>query len=294
MKIGIPKAMYYYYFNKRWQYFFEYLGIEIVESGETNRAIIESGNVNDEMCLSLKIYLGHVKELIDKCDYILIPRIENYGVTNQMCSNYLSLYDLVNSLFDVKTLSFSIDHLNKETELKGFIKIGKILNIPAKKIKKAYYCAYNKEKQIIKLENILNYNKLKSMRKKILLIAHSYNLNDNSIGIPVINLLKTLDCEVIMGDRFDSKITEELANKISRDIYWKYSKKLLGAIVLCETKVDGIIFLSTFPCGLDSLVNELAIKKIKLPYLNIIIDDLDSFSGIETRIESFVDILEQV
>jgi predicted nucleotide-binding protein (sugar kinase/HSP70/actin superfamily) len=30
-----------------------------------------------------------------------------------------------------------------------------------------------------------------------------------------------------------------------------------------------------------------------LPYLNIIIDDLNSLAGIETRIESFIDIIEQ-
>ena len=41
------------------------------------------------------------------------------------------------------------------------------------------------------------------------------------------------------------------------------------------------------------MVNELIIRKIKLPYLNIIIDDLNSLSGIETRIESFIDIIEQ-
>ena len=33
----------------------------------------------DESCLSSKIYLGHVASLKNKCDYILIPRIDNYG-----------------------------------------------------------------------------------------------------------------------------------------------------------------------------------------------------------------------
>ena len=38
------------------------------------------------MCLSLKNYIGHVAYLKDKCDYILIPRIDNYGIENQTCT----------------------------------------------------------------------------------------------------------------------------------------------------------------------------------------------------------------
>lgn len=49
--------------------------------------------------------------------------------------------------------------------------------------------------------------------------------------------------------------------------------------------------LSSFPCGPDSLVNELIIRKIKLPIINLVIDDTNSFTGIETRLESFLDII---
>ena len=59
-----------------------------------------------------------------------------------------------------------------------------------------------------------------------------------------------------------------------------------------KNKIDVIIFLTTFPCGLDSLVNELAMRKESFPYLNLIMDDSDAFAGMDTRIESFLDILE--
>ena len=76
-------------------------------------------------------------------------------------------------------------------------------------------------------------------------------------------------------------------------IYFKYSKDIIGSIKLVQDKVDGIVFLSAFPCGLDSLVNELVMRKISKPYLNLVMDDVDSLTGIKTRIESFIDILEQ-
>ena len=67
---------------------------------------------------------------------------------------------------------------------------------------------------------------------------------------------------------------------------------MIGAYEICKDKIDGIVLISTFPCGLDSLANELLILKLKMPYLNIIIDDINGDAGIETRVESFIDILK--
>ena len=68
-------------------------------SPETNKEILDLGlkHSTDEMCLSLKNYIGHVAYLKDKCDYILIPRIDNYGIDNQTCTNFLAIYDIINN-----------------------------------------------------------------------------------------------------------------------------------------------------------------------------------------------------
>ena len=52
--------------------------------------------------------------------------------------------------------------------------------------------------------------------------------------------------------------------------------------------------MSTFPCGPDSLVNELLIRKIKdIPTINILIDEQNANTGLETRLESFIDIIKE-
>ena len=140
VKIGIPRSLYYYHFNDLWINFFEYLNIEFLISPKTNKEILDLGlkYSNDEMCLSLKNYIGHVAYLKDKCDYILIPRIDNYGIDNQTCTNFLASYDIINNMFDINILYYNINLRNNETELKGFIKIGKKLGIDKKKVKDAY------------------------------------------------------------------------------------------------------------------------------------------------------------
>ena len=136
MKIGIPRSFHYYYFKDLWITFFENLNIDIVISPETNKEIMDLGLKygTDEMCLSLKNYIGHIAYLKDKCDYILIPRIDNYGINNQTCTNFLAIYDIVNNLFDIKILNYNINLNNNEKEIDGFISIGAILGINKKTV----------------------------------------------------------------------------------------------------------------------------------------------------------------
>lgn len=290
MKIGIPRSLFYYYFNDLWINFFEYLNIDVVVSPKTNKQIMDLGikYSTDEMCLSIKNYIGHVAYLKDKCDYILIPRIDNYGLDNQTCTNFLALFDIVNNLFDIKILNYNINLRNKETELKGFLEFGKTLNIDSKKIKDAYMYARVKSAKIKKNKILNNLKKLKSSKKKVLLLGHPYNMYDELIGMPIINMLKDLNVEIIYSDLFYSNNEDTTYTK---SLYWKYSKDNISSINKCIDRVDGIIFLSSFPCGLDSLVNELVMRKLNKKYLNLIIDDNSISGGIETRIESFIDII---
>lgn len=290
MKIGIPKSLYYYFFE-RWNLFFTKLGVEVV-SIDTNKQIVEKGCLiaNDEMCLSLKIFLGTIYYLKDKCDYLLIPKIDNFGKKDIMCTNYYGLYDLVKSLFNTNILTFEINIIKNKTEDKGLYKVAKELGFKNKEIKKALKESLIEYNQIKQKKILLNKAKLNNNNKKILLVSHPYNLYDEYISKDIITNITEANCDIIYADLLDEN---NLYEYLSKDLYFKYSKEQLGAIMYCKEKIDGIIFLTTFPCGIDSLVNELVMRKINKPYLNLVIDDLSSNTGIITRIESFIDIIEQ-
>lgn len=294
LKIGIPRSLFYYYYKDIWEEFFKHIDVELVISPKTNKVIMNDGikYSNDEMCLSLKNFIGHVSYLIDKCDYILIPRVDNYGTDNQTCTNFLAIFDIINNLFDVKILNYNIDLNNKETEEKGLINIGIDLGYSYKYLKRIYKLSLKKIKEKEELKIKKNVNKLNSDKIKILLVGHPYNLYDELFGKQIVKMLEKNDLEIIYSDLFDKEKTNELSKQLACNLYWKYSKENIGCIPIALNKIDGIIFLSSFPCGPDSLVNELVIRKIKIPFLNLILDDLDSLTGIETRIESFIDILE--
>lgn len=293
MKIGIPRGLFYYYYNQLWTVFFKEIDIDIVVSPRTNKEIIALGRQysSDEMCLSIKNYIGHAVYLKDKCDYLLIPRIDNYGTFNQTCTNFLAIYDYLNNILGTKIINYNINLNNDETEKKGLISVARKLGIPRKKAILAYEIARIKNNIYQKRINQDNYHKLDSQRFKVLLVSHAYNTYDEFIGVPIVKMLEKQQVEVLYSDRFN--ILKDRNLSLAPNLYWKYSKDMLRAIEVCNNSIDGIIFLSTFPCGLDSLANELVMRNIKIPYLNLVIDDLDSMTGLETRIESFIDILNQ-
>ena len=81
--------------------------------------------------------------------------------------------------------------------------------------------------------------------------------------------------------------------KIAPKNYYTYNKELLASIAFYQNFVDGIILISAFPCGPDSLSNEMIIRTKKTPLLVLTIDELDSNTGLITRLESFIDILKE-
>lgn len=296
MVIGIPRCLFYYRYQTLIRTFFNKLDIEYVISDPSNKKIFEDGKkyAVDESCNSLKLFLGHVANLCGKCDYILIPRIESIKKDEKVCTNFYLLYDLANNMFDQEFLDINIDESNKKCEKNAFIELGLFLGYSYNKCSNAYRHAKEKEKKV-KNYNILKQTSiLNSDKPKILLAGHPYNIYDEYLGKPIIKLLKANNVEIIYSDIYDSKDIEKDVSLISSDIYFSFNKEILGAISKYKSLVSGIVLVSSFPCGPDSLVNELIIRKVKdIPILNIILDESNSNTGLITRLESFIDVINK-
>lgn len=170
---------------------------------------------------------------------------------------------------------------------------------------KAYFSARKDQKNYekIKLEKQAKIIREKNNQKFILLVSHPYVAYDHLLGKKIVSLLEQQNVKVIFANINDfsmqnPKILKLVRNKnyvyqnISKTLFWKSSKKLLNGIYTNLNNIDGIVYLSVFPCGTDSLVNELAMRRINnIPYINIILDEREVDAGLHTRIESFVDIL---
>ena len=90
--IGIPRAMSFYHNYPFYYGFFTALGIKIVLSDVTTKQTLSRGSalVVTETCLPIKIYVGHILNLLDKgIDKILVPSIQSvaYKIYNIVIRN---------------------------------------------------------------------------------------------------------------------------------------------------------------------------------------------------------------
>ena len=295
--IGLPRAMLYYRCHVLWEVFFSELGMETVVSGPTDREILEQGTALaiDEACLSLKIYLGHVQALAGKCDYILTPRVSNFGHHRSMCTRFESMPDLVRTVFrgaGQKFLSYDVDELLKKDEQSAFLDMGRALGLPAKAVKQAYKLAKKAElarhrEQVQQQEQLY-----KREGMKVLIAAHSYVAEDPYMGGAVSGYLKGIGVIPLRADLVDREPALKHSRELSPTCKWEISREILGGIAMHRDNVDGIILLSAFPCGPDAMVNELIARRVKnVPLLNLVLDGQSGSAGVETRLESFIDII---
>ena len=295
--IGIPRAFLYYRYINIWNSYFKLLGYKILISPKTTKETLEYGKKYsiDEECLSSKIFLGHVYQLKDKCDYILIPRVCDYGKEEKVCVKFNAIYDIVKNIIpNTKIITYNIESAKRINEDISLILLGiRLTKRPLKTII-SYIISQKKAKKIY-LNNLKHQQKkLLNNNKKILIVSHPYNTYDNYLGKPIINMIKNNNFELLYSDKLERKIAKKYAKKLSPTLYWTYSKEAIGSILFYKNKIEGIIFITSFPCGPDSLVNELMLRKLNnIPTLNLIIDELTSETGIETRIESFIDIINE-
>lgn len=292
--VGIPKALLYHHYHVLWEHFFYELGVELIYSKATDKEILEIGKsyAIDEACLSLKIYLGHIHYLIDKVDYILIPRIVSLKKHDKVCCNFCALYDIVNNLFNTQIIDYNIDVDAHITEKKAFIKMGKELGFTTSQAAHAYMKAKRITKRNTRHRLIKQNTLLESTKIKILLAGHPYNLRDKMMGGIVSSILEKMNIEIFYSDIYDEAAAKDYYKSISPHLYWTYNQDIINAILYYKDKVDGVIMITSFPCGPDSLTNEMCLRNIEIPIISLIVDELSSEVGFETRIESFIDIIK--
>lgn len=202
---------------------------------------------------------------------------------------------MTKNIFNQNIIHYNIDLSSHKTKLLAYLKLGETLGHPYIKSYKAYKLAQKKalEKRLEK-ENTQKLT-LKNNNIKILLAGHPYNLYDQLIGKTISKFLEENNISVLYSDRISHTLIDTECDQISTDINWTHSKEVLASINYYQDKVDGIILISSFPCGPDSLSNELVCHRIKnIPVITLIFEDLNSEVGVITRLESFIDILTNI
>ena len=232
--VGIPRSLLYHTYGKLWLYFFDNLNINYILSPKTNKKILNRGIklTNSEACLSLKLYMGHVDYLKNKCDILFIPRIGKIKKNEIVCTNFNALYDITRNTFpDIKILHYNIDCKKHKSEYKEFIRLGHYFNKSTYESTCAYFSAKKKikenEKNIISDNNV--FDVVCDINKPV---AEYLSNKDLLIG----------DCDIYIGGHIN--IGTATTNAIFNTFTGKTGSVNIGSVTIKDYDAFGAIRLS--------------------------------------------------
>ena len=318
VKIGIPRAISYYNNYTFYHGFFEGLGVEVVLSDKTTAKLINDGceYVVSDTCLPIKVYVGHVLNLLEKgCDTVFIPSLQSTSHKVNNCSKIRGLPEIIRNVIN-KPITIIEPTLDKTENIgiKDFcIQTANQLGIyDLNLIESAMRCGWETYDNFLKMtKSGVDYHKavkyavdgivkLSDEREvkpiSVVVMAHGYNLYDERISLNLIKKLNKMDVKVYTALDIDRETSLNSIYELGEIQYWANELDSTGVAgyYLLNGKVDGIIALSAFGCGPDSLmVDEIAYhaKRKNMPMLHLTIDEHTGEAGFVTRLEAFVDML---
>ncbi len=134
----------------------------------------------------------------------------------------------------------------------------------------------------------------------IALVGHPYNLFDIDINKDILALIKSLGMKILTSDSLSEEEIDRQISNLSKEIYWSSGREIVGSLFhFLSGSVDGIIFLTSFKCGIDALLQELIKRRLRvrggssIPFLVLSFDEHTGREGLMTRLEAFRDLVEQ-
>ena len=319
-KIGVPRALSYYNNYPFYYGFLSSLGFEIILSDKTTTKLINDGasHVVSDTCLPIKVFVGHLINLLDKgIDTIFVPSLQSTDYKINNCSKIRGLPEIIRNVIDRpfkmieptldKTEGLGIKEFCYETahQLDIFDE-----DLIEKAIVAGWEC-YDRFIQIAKsgvsqnvaIESaIQNKQVLKKMvlvkTLSVVIMAHGYNLYDERLSMRLLNKLEKMGVKAFTALDITREQQLNSIKELGEIQYWANELDLTGtaAHYLLNNSVDGIIALSAFGCGPDSLmVDEIQYHagERNMPMIHLTIDEHTGEAGFVTRLEAFVDMLSR-
>lgn len=319
MKIGLPRALMFYRYYPFFRAFLEGCGCDVQPSPPTNLGILARGTdiCVDDVCVAVKVLFGHVSYLQERVDAVLVPRlvtVEKQRYDTFTCPKLIAAPDMIRFSFPhlPALLEFIVD-ISKAPWWWGCIRLGRQLDVPLFGIARAYMNAVREQKRFEgflhqgwlpddALERLHNGNGcsapsyLAARDVTVAVVGHHYLLGDPLVNKRLVHWLDANNARVLGSTMLTDEVIKNEAAPLP-PLSWSYERELLAAVshFLKREDVDGVIYLTSFGCGPDSMVTEMARRELnpvgEQLLLEMVLDEHSAESGIRTRAEALVDML---
>lgn len=318
IRVGIPRALFYYSYFPFWQTFFTELDADVVVSDRTNRRILQDGlnGSSNELCLPIKLLHGHIVNLKDRCDFVFLPYIISTQKGSYYCPKLIATPDIAKAgIPGLSLMSADVDIENFYSSLYSSLKevASKLSTNPMR-----IYAAYKKamaQQAIFEgyvqggtlFDDALSRMRGKSLSRDVVrarstedgpvvaVIGHTYLFNDAYISFDLVGKLRKLGASIVTSDTLSAGLVNRTLATLESRTHWSLGNRVIGSAIHYSRRndVDGIIYITPFGCSSDSLIKEYIDANLaqKKPMLLLTVDEHSGDAGVVTRLEAFFDMI---
>jgi len=300
VKVGLPRALLFHQYGDCWVSFLDDLGIDPVVTDATTNDTVVTGTVyaDNESCLPVKVFAGHLLDLKNTVDYILVPRVVSQHPGMKACPKYLGLPDMARALDrDLPpVVSPSMDLSDRRHRWAAD------WNRLALDLGKSPQAAGSAVDSMLRRLRERDESRVPAARGSmpIGVAGHLYNIHDSGVSLGLLERLSAMGAEVFTVEQVPIRHVRHQLKTLPRKIRWDFESRIVGAVMHWSRtrSVAGIIYVSSFACGPGSMIGPLLEDQLgreeSVPLMTIILDEHSAEGGLITRLEAFTDLLRRV
>ena len=292
MVIGIPNGLLFCIYREFARAFFSESGAEVILSPATDKSILDAGvrHCESEACLPVKLFCGHTAWLADRCDAILVPRLMRVIDRQSVCPMFCGLAELTRKaaggrrLIDIPLYSLEGDGLRSWAR-----EAGRLVGAGRRWIQ-----AYD-DALLVQKKQAAGFCD-KGYGHTVALIGHAYNIYDTFVNMNLIRKLHILGIGVVTHESVAQSDIDMWMQNLTKPPFWYFARRYYGAALhlVRYGLVDGIIYVSAFGCGVDSVVETLIRDTVpEAAMMTLKLDEHTGEAGFDTRLEAFSDMLQR-
>ena len=296
--------------------------MEVVTSNEEVQQIVRHGvTFFEDSCFPLKLLIPHSQSLVDKVDALFLPRLISLDGQFILCPKFRGAPDVLR-LVVKDTLEIWDDVIDLRQGKKGlqafFLNMATRTGKDPKKVRRAYQQGEEYYQtfltKITDRINTLGVDKLFDLdsplppsatewdyRFTVAFIGRPYNLFDPFINKDLLALAQEWGTKIVTSHMIPFHEREQRVAPLSKEVYWETAREIVGSILAFAEhgNVDGIVFVTSFKCGIDALIQEFLKRTVgrstrgNIPFMTLTFDEHTAVEGVKTRLEAFLDLIAQ-